>query len=231
MPKIELLNVDCLEYMASCKGKEFDLAIVDPEFGIGIGNSPRLVTDKGLKAKSWDNKPIDYSFFDELFRVSVNQIIWGGNYYPLPANKHCVIWDKMQPEKLSFGMFDYAWTSFDGANKIFRRSVQLEQSKIHPTQKPIALYKWLLKNYANPGDKILDTHGGSMSSAIACHEMGFDLTLCEIDKDYYEAGVERYNKAIAQKDMFEYDGKDFVLKDEVKQKDAFDELIINNLKQ
>ena len=129
---IEILNEDCMAVMARYPDKHFDLAIVDPEFGIGIGNSPRLVTDKGLKAKAWDDKPIDPHYFVELFRVAKNAIIWGGNYYALPANKHCVIWDKMQPEALSFGMFDYAWTSFDGANKMFRRSVQDEKGKIHP---------------------------------------------------------------------------------------------------
>ena len=117
-------------------------------------------------------------------------IIWGGNYYPLPANKHCIIWDKEQPEALSFGMFDYAWTSFDGANKIFRQSVRLEADKIHPTQKPVALYRWLLKNYAKPGQRILDTHLGSGSIAIACDLEGFSLTACEIDADYI-AGVRK----------------------------------------
>jgi site-specific DNA-methyltransferase (adenine-specific) len=199
---VELLNVDCMDFMATLPDKAFDLAIVDPEFGIGIGNSPRLVTDKGLKAKDWDNKPIDPQYFVELFRATKNQIIWGGNYYALPANKHCVIWDKMQPESLSFGMFDYAWTSFDGANKIFRRSVQDEKGKIHPTQKPVTLYKWLLTNYAKPGHRILDTHLGSGSSAIAAHNFGFDFVGCELDKEYYDAAVRRFNKATAQISMF-----------------------------
>ena len=202
MSKIELLHEDCMAVMARYADKHFDLAIVDPEFGIGIGNSPRLVTDKGLKPKSWDDKPISPVYFEQLFRVSRNQIIWGGNYYQLPANKHCVIWDKIQPEALSFGMFDYAWTSYDGANKIFRKSVQDEKNKIHPTQKPVKLYEWLLTNYAKPGQRILDTHGGSMSSAIACHNLGFDMTLCELDKDYYDAGVNRYEQHIKQLKMF-----------------------------
>jgi DNA modification methylase len=199
---VELLNCDCLEYMKSLPDKAFDLAIVDPEFGIGIGNSPRLVTDKGREAKSWDDKPIDPSYFDQLFRVSKEQIIWGGNYYQLPGNKHCLIWDKKQPEKLSFGMFDYAWTSFDGANKIFRRSVQDEKDKIHPTQKPVSLYRWLIHNYAKEGDKILDTHLGSGSSAIAAHQMGFDFVGCEIDKDYYDAACKRFKEQTAQGDLF-----------------------------
>jgi len=193
---------DCMEYMATLPDKAFDLAIVDPEFGIGIGNSPRLVTDKGFKAKAWDNKPIDPSYFVELFRVAKDAIIWGGNYYALPANKHCVIWDKIQPEALSFGMFDYAWTSFDGANKIFRRSVQEEKGKIHPTQKPVSLYSWLLTNYAKPGQRILDTHLGSMSSVIAANNLGFELVGCELDADYFKAGCERATQAQAQQRMF-----------------------------
>jgi site-specific DNA-methyltransferase (adenine-specific) len=183
-----------MEFMRSCKDKQFDLAVVDPEFGIGISNSPRLVTDKGLKAKAWDNNPIGMDYFDQLFRVSEMQIIWGGNYYPLPANKHCIIWDKMQPEALSFGMFDYAWTSFDGANKIFRYSVQSEQNKIHPTQKPVALYDWIFRNYAKPNDTILDTHMGSQSSRISAYKAGLDYTGTELDPEYFEQGNERFRQ-------------------------------------
>lgn len=195
-------NRDCMEAMKEFPDKFFELAIVDPEFGIGIGNSPRLVTDKGLAAKSWDDKPIDPKYFLELFRISKNQIIWGGNYYALPANKHCIIWDKMQPEALSFGMFDYAWTSFDGSNKIFRQSVQVEKDKIHPTQKPVALYKWLLKNYAKEGDKILDTHLGSGSSRIAAYDMGFDFWGYELDKEYFDASCKRFEQHKAQLNLF-----------------------------
>jgi len=195
---IELLNCDCMEYMATVPDKYFDLAIVDPEFGIGIGKSPRLVTDKGLKAKDWDNKPIDMKYFDEVFRTSKQQIIWGGNYYALPPTKHCIIWDKKQPEKLSFGMFDFAWSSFEGANKIFRKSVQDEQNKIHPTQKPVALYEWLLTNYAQKGQKVFDSHLGSGSSAIAAHYFGVDFVGCELDKDYFEAAKARVDMATKQ---------------------------------
>ena len=195
---IELLNCDCMEYMATVPDKYFDLAIVDPEFGIGIGKSPRLVTDKGLKAKDWDNKPIDMKYFDEVFRTSKQQIIWGGNYYALPPTKHCIIWDKKQPEKLSFGMFDFAWSSFEGANKIFRKSVQDEQNKIHPTQKPVALYEWLLTNYAKKGQKVFDSHLGSASSAIAAHYFGVDFVGTELDKDYFEAAKARFDMATKQ---------------------------------
>jgi site-specific DNA-methyltransferase (adenine-specific) len=196
MPISEVFNMDCMEALRKMKDKEFDLAIVDPEFGIGIGKSPRLVTDKGLKAKTWDDKPISMEYFDDLFRVSKRQIIWGGNYYNLGATKHCIIWDKVQPEGLSFGMFDFAWTSFEGANKIFRYSVQLEKNKIHPTQKPVSLYKWLLLNYAKQGDKILDTHVGSGSSRIAAYKLGFDFTGYELDLDYYQAQEKRFKEAI-----------------------------------
>jgi site-specific DNA-methyltransferase (adenine-specific) len=170
----------------------YDLAVVDPEFGIGIGNSARLVTDKGLKAKAWDNKPIDERYFIELFRVSKNQIIWGGNYYNLGPTKHCIIWDKKQPENLSFGMFDFAWTSFDTSNKIFRYHVHNEINKIHICQKPIALYDWIFKNYAKPGMKILDTHVGSGSSRIAADKAGLSFEGWELDPDYHAAQEKRY---------------------------------------
>ena len=200
---MEITNECNMELMARYPDGWFDLAIVDPEFGIGIGKSARLVTDKGLKAKDWDNKPIDMKYFNELFRISNQQIIWGGNYYALPPTKHCIVWDKKQPEGLSFGMFDFAWTSFEGANKMFRKSVQDEQNKIHPTQKPVALYKWLLDKYAKPGDKILDTHLGSGSIAIACNDYGFDLTACELDTDYYNAAMKRINLHKLQTKLFQ----------------------------
>ena len=198
----ETYNMDCMEYMRQFPDKHFELAVVDPEFGIGIAKSARLVTDKGLKAKKWDDKPIDALYFKELFRVSKNQIIWGGNYYALPPTKHCIIWDKKQPESFSFGMFDFAWTSFSGSNKIFRRSIQLETNKIHPTQKPVALYKWLLSNYAKPGDKILDTHLGSGSSRIAAYDMGFDFYATELDKDYFDAQEKRFQNFKSQLKLF-----------------------------
>jgi site-specific DNA-methyltransferase (adenine-specific) len=198
---INLYNQDCMEAMVKMKDKEFDLAIVDPEFGISIARSNRLVIDKGLLAKQWDDKPIDPSYFDNLFRVSVSQIVWGGNYYTLPPSKHCVVWDKIQPENLSFGMFDYAWTSFYGPNKMFRQSAQKE-TRIHPTQKPVALYRWLLDKYAKPGDRILDTHLGSGSIAIACDELGFDLEGYEIDKDYYDAACNLLKRHQAQGRLF-----------------------------
>lgn len=181
--KSEVFNEDCMVGMARYPDKYFDLAIVDPEFGIGIANSPRLVLDKGKQGKDWDNKPIGMEYFTELFRVSKNQIIWGGNYYPLPANKHCIVWDKKQPEGMSFGMFDYAWTSFDGANKMFRSSVQDEKDKIHPTQKPIRLYRWLLDRYAycktckNEGSFYEDVAGDGGSKML------IDCENCDVATD------------------------------------------------
>jgi site-specific DNA-methyltransferase (adenine-specific) len=191
-------NRDCMEALKEFPDKFFDLAVVDPEFGIGIGNSPRLVTDKGLEAKAWDDKPIDPLYFDELFRVSANQIIWGGNYYSIGLTKHCIVWDKKQPEALSFGMFDFAWTSFDSPNKMFRYSVLNERDKIHPTQKPVQLYSWLLRRYAKPGNKILDTHLGSQSSRIAAYKMNFPFWGYEIDKQYFDEGCKRFKAAIAE---------------------------------
>lgn len=192
MPISVVTNEDCMVMMARYPDKFFDLAIVDPEFGIGIGNSPRLVTDKGKEAKAWDDKPIDPKYFDELFRVSKNQIIWGGNYYDLGITKHCIIWDKKQPEDLSFGMFDFAWTSFDRPNKMFRYSVLSEKDKIHPTQKPMALYKWLLDRYSTHGFKILDTHLGSGSHRVAAWKCELDFWATEIDLEYFKLSEERF---------------------------------------
>jgi len=202
MIRSEVFNRDCLEAMKEFTDNQFDLAVVDPEFGIGISKSNRLVTDKGLKPKDWDNKPITMEYFDDLFRVSKNQIIWGGNYYSLPPTKHCIIWDKKQPEKLSFGMFDFAWTSFEGSNKIFRKSVQEEKDKIHPTQKPIALYDWIFKNYATEGMKILDTHLGSQSSRISAYKYKMDFTGYELDKDYFDQGCKRFEDFKSQLTLF-----------------------------
>ena len=199
---INFILGDNMELMRSKSDNYYDLGIVDPEFGIGIGNSPRLVTDKGLKAKEWDNKPIDMNYFDELFRVSKNQIIWGGNYYALPPTKHCIIWDKIQPEGMSFGMFDFAWTSFEGANKMFKYSVQKELNKRHPTQKPVQLYRWLLTRYATKGMKILDTHGGSHTHAIAADMEGFELDICEIDEEYFNDGLKAFDEYKRQLKLF-----------------------------
>jgi len=198
-----------MEYMATVPDKYFDLAIVDPPYGIDwmqqIQNPNTKANWKQYENKEWDKQTPTDEYWEQLFRVSKNQIVWGGNYMTdkLYPSSCWLIWDKMQ--EFSGAVFEMAWTSFKSPAKAFRMSrveAYANQNKIHPTQKPISLYRWLLKNYAKEGDKILDTHGGSMSSAIACHQMGFDLTLCELDKDYYEAGVKRFREQTMQQSLF-----------------------------
>lgn len=204
---IELLNIDCMDFMPYLSDKAFDLAIVDPPYGIGIDGQRKSTSSHGGRKvhefKGWDKRP-EAEYFSELKRVSKNQIIWGGNYFTeyLDPSMGWIFWDKGQRICNSDG--ELAYSSFERALRVVikNRVALLIEGTIHPTQKPIYLYKWLLKNYAQLGDRILDTHGGSMSIAIACHQMGFDLTLCEIDKDYYEAGVKRYNEAIKQQSLF-----------------------------
>lgn len=193
----EVTNEDCMEGMARYSDKYFDLAIVDPPYGIGIETSGTHF--KKNKAKGWDNQTPNKDYFKELFRVSKNQIIWGGNYFfdELGNTKTFLIWDKKIAEEMSFAMCELAWTSFKNGAKIFKQTAtQIE--RIHPTQKPVALYKWLLHNYAKQGDKILDTHLGSGSSRIAAYEMRFDFTAFELDAEYFEAQEKRYKNHIAQ---------------------------------
>ena len=198
---IELLNCDCMEYMAGIEDNAFELAIVDPPYGIGISGNP---VRQQHKKKQWDEAIPDAEYFDELKRVSENRIIWGGNYFLdyLGATQGFLIWDKVQPHDFSLAMCEFAWSSFQSPAKIFKRSVLAEKWKQHPTQKPVKLYEWLLTNYAKEGDRILDTHGGSMSSAIAAHYAGFDMVLCEMDKDYFDAGKARFEQETKQIDMF-----------------------------
>lgn len=197
---IELLNIDCMEYMRDLPDKTFDLAIVDPPYGIGINSSGRLGHYGGKK--NWDGKIPPPKYFDELERVSRNRIIWGGNYFNLPPTRGFIIWDKQQPEGVSFASCEYAWSDFDrSAKSYYQRPQDADFIRIHPTQKPVKLYQWLLKNYAKPGHRILDTHLGSGSSAIAAHYAGFDFVGCEIDKDYYDAAVKRFNAETAQVSM------------------------------
>ena len=199
--KIELHNVDCLPFMKQCEDKQFDLAIVDPPYGIGISSNP---VRQQHEKKSWDNAIPSKEYFAELKRVSKHQIVWGGNYFlQYLDNTQCfLIWDKKQPFDFSLAMCEMAWTSFSKPAKIFTQSVLKERNKIHPTQKPIELYKWLLTHYAEKGQKILDTHLGGGSIAIACDELGFDLTACEIDKDYFEKANKRLNPYRKQQSLF-----------------------------
>jgi site-specific DNA-methyltransferase (adenine-specific) len=209
---LTITNEDNMLLMARYPDNYFDLAIVDPPYGInlanmnmGLGNTPKASKSKNRKwkAKDWDNSTPTKEYFKELFRVSNNQIIWGGNYFDLGICNKFIIWDKEVPGGLSFSDCEYAWTSFSGANKIFRYSAYLNKSeKFHPTQKPPQLYKWLLEKYAKPNDKILDTHLGSGSIAIACHDYGFDLTACELDKEYFDKAMTRINNHVAQQKLF-----------------------------
>jgi site-specific DNA-methyltransferase (adenine-specific) len=188
-----------MELMGRYDDGHFDLAIVDPPYGIGIsGNPVRQKHDK----KQWDNVTPNKEYFDELFRVSKNQIIWGGNYFQLPSTQCFLIWDKKQPEDFSLAMCEFAWSSIQSPAKIFKYSVLTERGKIHPTQKPVALYNWLLDRYAKPYFKILDTHLGSGSHAIACHYFGCELTACELDAEYYQASFDRFKKVTAQQKLF-----------------------------
>ena len=216
MAKIEFYNIDCIEFMKTKTDNYYDLAIVDPPYGIGQpkqGNlkgyngrksleerlqKNRLNTGAGkLKDRKlntsnceWDNEIPSDEYFAELKRVSKNQIIWGGNYFPLPPSRCIICWDKMQPWE-NFSQVELAWTSFDSPAQLYRYDNRTGD-KIHPTQKPISLYRWVLQKYAKEGYKILDTHGGSMSIAIACDKEGFDLDICEIDEQYFEAAKKRY---------------------------------------
>lgn len=194
---IKLLNMDCMEYMKNIPDNHFDLAVVDPPYGIEINKSGRLGSYGGKK--KWDSIPIHKFYFRELKRISKNQVIWGGNYFKLNPTRCFLIWDKQQPEKVSFASCEYAWTSFDkSAKTYYQRPQNMDFIRIHPTQKPVKLYNWILKNYAKPGQKIIDTHLGSGSSAIAAHYFGCDFVGIEIDKDYFRAAKKRFDQETRQ---------------------------------
>ena len=194
-------NEDCLEAMKEIPDKYFDLAIVDPPYGISITDSGHL-GKYNKNGNRWDDAIPTDEYFEELFRVSKDQIIWGGNYFVLPATRCYVIWDKKRPESFSFAMSEFAWTSFDRSAKTFYRSPLQDKNRFHPTQKPVALYEWLLNNYAKQGDKILDTHVGSASSLIACYNLGFDYIGFELDKDYYNQATKRLEQHKSQINLF-----------------------------
>jgi len=188
---ITATNEDCMLMMARYPDDYFDLAIVDPPYGIDINSSGRL-GHYGGKGKKWDNEIPNELYFNELKRVSKEQVIWGGNYFELPPTRCFLIWDKKQPEGVSFASCELAWTSFNQSAKTFyQRPQNADNVRIHPTQKPVKLYEWILMNYAKEGDKILDTHRGSASLDIACHNLGFDLVTCELDTDYFNDGNKR----------------------------------------
>ena len=216
-----MLNIGCLEYMATVPDKYFDLAIVDPPYGIGFagfekhygGGKAVAMTTIHKPFSGNDLNPMDESYFIELARVSVNQIIWGANHFisKFPHDSPCwIVWNKKNGQN-PFADCELAWTSFDSAVRMFefrwqgmlQEDMSNKECRIHPTQKPVALYKWLLKNYAKPEMKILDTHGGSFSSALACYDFGtVEYVGCELDKDYFDAAVKRYNYHISQTNLF-----------------------------
>lgn len=194
----EVYNMDCMDYMKSIPDKFFDLAIVDPPYGLGSKRTQGSGRLKGRclnrgNIKRWDIRP-GKEYFDELFRVSHNQIIWGGNYFQLPVCRCFVCWDKQQVWE-NFSQCELAWTSFDKPAKLItlpNRGGQSDKGKFHPTQKPIELYTYLLQTFGKSGDKVLDTHLGSGSSRIAAYKLGFDFYATEIDCMYFKAQEERF---------------------------------------
>ena len=217
MSKTVAYNTDCMEYMATLPDKAFHLAIVDPPYGIGA-NKRRGNTGKNSHIKQkeyhegdWDSEIPNKYYFDELFRVSRNQIVWGGNYMLSHLyNTPCfIVWNKDNGSNL-YADCEIAWTSFKTAVRMFtwkwhgflQQNMKNKEMRIHPTQKPVALYEWLLLNYAKEGDKILDTHLGSGSSRIAAHKLGFEFVGCELDKDYFEAQEKRFKIETMQQSLF-----------------------------
>ena len=201
---LTITNEDNMELMARYPDNYFDLAIVDPPYGIGASEMTMGSgkNKKYKKGKNWDNETPNKDYFIELTRVSKNQIIWGGNYFQLPLTKSWILWDKGIYWDCDFADGEMAWTSFERVLRIakirYKGFLGADKERIHPTQKPVALYKWLLDKYAQQGNKILDTHLGSGSIAIACHDYGFDLTACELDKEYFDKAMTRINNHTAQ---------------------------------
>ena len=201
---------DCMDYLPDFPDKYFDLAIVDPPYGIGASE---MTMGKGLKkqwkkGKHWDNEPPSKEYFEQLFRVSKKSIIFGGNYFDLPKVRSWLIWDKGLYGKTSFADCEMAWTNIDTSARIIQCRYdgfigRDKDGRIHPTQKPIALYDWILSRYAKPGDKILDTHVGSASSLISCHKNGFDYIGFELDEEYYKRANKRLETEKAQLSIFD----------------------------
>lgn len=215
-------NMDCMEGMKEFPDKFFDLAIVDPPYG-GVTQGGYMTNQMGggvaknrndYHLSLWQCDKPNKAYFDELQRVSKNQVIWGGNYYAsLLSDSQCwIVWDKEKPEGVSFADVELAWTSFDLAARMFRFAwngmiqgdMKNKEYKIHPTQKPVALYEWIINRYAKPDDIILDTHVGSASSLIACHKTGHNFVGFEIDKEYYRLASQRLEQETAQMNIFDF---------------------------
>ena len=224
---LDLRLGDCMELMRDTPDGFYDLAIVDPPYGIGwdkqnlsaslgLRKDGSRRVDKSWKARTtakekykrggWDSKIPEREYFEELRRVSKKQVIWGGNYFPLPPTGGWIIWDKKKPNDVSFSEGEMAWTNVCQSLRFFRwlwagYAKQEPEDRIHPTQKPVALYRWLLERYAKPGQRILDTHLGSGSHAIACHYFGAHLTAAEIDPDYFAAAIDRIKRETQQVEL------------------------------
>lgn len=218
----KIYNMDCMEGMGKFPDKYFDLAIVDPPYGLGASTETfmrkgkqtgKSICKSGMNYthKKWDSNKPNKKYFDELFRICKNIIVWGGNYFGdyLGATSCWIVWDKKNGDNL-YSDCELAWTSFDsGVRKIgwrwhgmLQQNMKYKDVRIHPTQKPVALYRWILKNYAKTGWKILDTHVGSGSSLIACAQEGFQYIGFEIDKDYYDAACKRMKEVLSQTELF-----------------------------
>ena len=216
---IKLYNCDCMELLKQTPDNYYSLALVDPPYGIGMSNSKKRTrpsrpnsytkyADFRYHETNWDNERPTAEYFEQLFRVSKEQVIFGANYFCeyLPSGKGWLFWNKLNGLDNCFSDGEFAFTSKGIQSKYFECSafhnLRGGKDRIHPTQKPVKLYRWVLQNYAKPNDKILDTHFGSLSIGIACHDMGFELTACELDKDYYEAGKKRLINHQKQLNLF-----------------------------
>lgn len=214
---IRLFNGNCMEWMKQVSDNYYDLAIIDPPYGIkedGLKNHSRgkLAQTRKYTPKEWDNNSPDVSFFNELIRISKNQIIWGANHFisKIPYDSSCwIVWDK-DNGNTDFADCELAWTSFKTSVRKFKfkwqgmlqEDMKNKQERIHPTEKPIKLYEWILQKYAKHGDKIFDSHFGSLSIGIACHNLGFELDACELDKEYYQKALDRLKKHQSQANIF-----------------------------
>jgi len=201
---INFFNCDNIEFMKTKPDNYYDLAIVDPPYGIGDkfkGGKTGKMNFNEVVEKDWDKVP-SKEYWNELFRVSKDQIVWGGNYFDLPPSRCFIVWDKKISEDFTLAMAELAWTSFDKLAKIIRLPTPKTGGKIHPTQKPIKLYRKVLSMYGEKGFKILDTHGGSFTNAIACDEEGYDLDICEIDSKYFKDGLNAFDVYKSQTKLF-----------------------------
>lgn len=204
IPGVQVLHDDCMDVLAGLPDGAFDLALIDPPYGENVINSSGLIRGYNGRGKEWDKQTPGAEFFAELFRVSRHQVVFGAQYFMphLPISRGFAIWDKQQPENFSMASAEVAWVSLDQVTRTFRQRPQWDIDRIHPTQKPIRLYRWLLAQYAQPGWRILDTHMGSGSSVIACVQDGFDVLAIERDQQHFYDACHRINNATAQCGLF-----------------------------